>query len=272
MSFLRSNSVQQTFEKVRFQGRAALMPYFTIGYPDVETSLAIVEAIATAGADLIELGIPFSDPLADGATIQRSTQVALHNGVTLESCFAFVRQLRQRGVTIPLFLMSYYNPIFSLGEERFARLAAESAVQGVIIPDLPPEEAGGMRKFCDRVGLALVHLVAPTTPPQRMRFIAEHSRGFLYVVSVTGVTGARKNLPAELLAFLRQVRRMSELPIALGFGISSPQQAARYGRFVDGVIVGSALIERVTGAEQPILAAAEFVRQFRTAMEAECSG
>ncbi|MCS6907117.1 MAG: tryptophan synthase subunit alpha [Anaerolineales bacterium] len=263
----RLPTLEEAFQAARSQGRAALMPYFTIGYPDLLTSFAIVQGIAQAGADIIELGIPFSDPLADGPTIQHSTQVALQNGVTLETCLTFVRQLRQSGVTVPLLLMGYYNPIFSFGEERFVHLASECGAQGLIIPDLPPEEAGGLRQACQHLGLAMIHLIAPTTPPERIRSIAEHTSGFLYVVSVTGVTGAREELPPELVEFIQQVRAVTELPLALGFGISRPQQAVMYGRWVDGVIVGSALIEFVRRSENPIQAATAFVREFRTALE-----
>lgn len=261
------STIEQAFERARSQGRAALMPYFTIGYPDRQTSFEIIRAIAEAGADLIELGIPFSDPLADGPTIQHSTQVALQNGVTLNHCLHFIRQLRESGLMIPLLLMGYYNPIFSFGEDRFARLASENGAQGVIIPDLPPEEAGELRQSCDQVGLAMVHLVAPTTPLERIRFISERSRGFLYVVSVTGVTGARQSLPPQLIEFLQKVRSVTSLPLALGFGVSSPEQAATYGRIVDGVIVGSALIDTVRRSDNPVLAAAEFVRALRMALE-----
>lgn len=260
-------SIEQTFRIVRSQGRAALMPYFTIGYPDLDTSIAIIQAIAASGADLIELGIPFSDPLADGPTIQQSTQIALRNGVNLEICLRIVRQLRQSGVTVPLILMGYYNPIFSFGEERFAMLAAECGAQGLIIPDLPPEESGELRLYCDRVGLSLIHLVAPTTPRERIRFIAERSRGFIYVVSVTGVTGARQSLPPDLIDFIRKIRSVSRLPLALGFGVSTPEQAAVYGQSVDGIIVGSALIDVVRYAQDPVQAAAEFVRSFCQSME-----
>ncbi|MCX8062340.1 MAG: tryptophan synthase subunit alpha [Anaerolineales bacterium] len=260
-------SIEKAFEFARFQNRAALMPYFTIGYPDLLTSLAIVQAIAESGADLIELGIPFSDPLADGPTIQHSTQVALQNGVTLETCLRFVEQLRQKGVTIPLLLMGYYNPIFSYGEERFVQLASGNGAQGVIIPDLPPEEAGELRRACERVGLAMVHLVAPTTPQQRIRFIAERSRGFLYVVSVTGVTGARQSLPPQLLDFIQEVRSVTSLPLALGFGVSTPEQAATYGHYVDGVIVGSALIDVVRRSEHPLQEAAAFIQAMHKALE-----
>jgi len=259
--------IQHTFQLTRATGRAALMPYFTIGYPDLPTSFEIVGKLAESGADLIELGIPFSDPLADGPTIQHSTQTALKNGVTLQTCLRFVQDLRQGGLTTPIFLMGYYNPIFNYGEERFVQAASESGVQGLIIPDLPPEEADELRQHCRKHHLALVHLIAPTTPVTRIQRIAALSQGFLYVVSVTGVTGARKSLPPHLFEFLHEVRQLTNIPLAVGFGVSTPEQAASLGRVVDGVIVGSALIEVVRQAEQPVQAAGTYLSQLRAALE-----
>lgn len=258
--------IQHAFELARAEGRAAFMPYFTIGYPDLPASFEIVCAMAESGADLIELGIPFSDPLADGPTIQYSTQIALHHGVTLQTCLGFVKNLRARGLTTPIFLMGYYNPIFNYGEEQFIRVASECGVQGVIIPDLPPEEAGEIRRSCRNHQVAMVHLIAPTTPPGRIRRIAELSQGFLYVVSVTGVTGARKTLPPHLLDFVQDVRTLTSIPLAVGFGVSTPEQAARLGQLVDGVIVGSALIEVVRRAEEPLPAVRTFVHELQAAM------
>lgn len=258
--------IQRTFELARAEGRAAFMPYFTIGYPDLPASFEIVWAMAESGADLIELGIPFSDPLADGPTIQYSTQIALHHGITLQTCLHFVKNLRERGLTTPIFLMGYYNPIFNYGEEQFVKEASECGVQGVIIPDLPPEEAGELRRNCRDHSLAMVHLVAPTTPPTRIQRIAELSQGFLYVISVTGVTGARETLPPYLLDFLQDVRAVTSIPLAVGFGVSTPEQAARLGQLVDGVIVGSALIEVVRRAEEPSQAVRTFVHELQAAM------
>ena len=258
--------IQHAFELARAEGRAALMPYFTIGYPDLPTSFEIVCAIAESGADLIELGIPFSDPLADGPTIQYSTQIALNHSVTLQTCLRFVENLREKGLTTPIFFMGYYNPIFNYGEEQFAKAASECGVQGLIIPDLPPEEAGELRRNCRNHQVAMVHLIAPTTPPGRIQRIAELSEGFLYVVSVTGVTGARKVLPPHLLGFLQEVREITSIPLAVGFGVSTPEQAARLGQVVDGVIVGSALIEVVRYAEQPVRAVRTFIHELQAAM------
>jgi tryptophan synthase alpha chain len=264
--------IQRTFDLARAEGRAALMPYFTIGYPDLQTSFEIVCAIAESGADLIELGIPFSDPLADGPTIQYSTQVALQNGVNIHTCLDFVKNLREQGLTTPIFFMGYYNPIFNYGEERFAKAVSECGGQGLIVPDLPPEEAGELRRNCRNHQVAMVHLIAPTTPPERRQQIAELSEGFLYVVSVTGVTGARKALPPDLMDFLREVRAGTKIPLAVGFGVSTPEQAASLGQIVDGVIVGSALIEIVRRAEQPLRAVRTFIRELQTAMRRNIAG
>lgn len=261
------NLITQTFSSVRAEGRAALMPYFTLGYPTSDLSLQIVAAIAAAGADLIELGIPFSDPLADGPTIQRSTQVALENGMSVRSCLELVLRLRHHGVTQPLLLMGYYNPIIAYGVPGFVAAAAEAGADGFIIPDLPPEEAGEMESLCRDYQLALVHMLAPTSTPGRIRTVANRSSGFVYLVSLTGVTGARRELAADLEAFVTRVKQVAGLPVAVGFGISTPEQARAVGGIADGVIVGSALINAVNQAEDPCQAAQEFTRALRSALE-----
>lgn len=257
--------IAAAFEAVRRQQRAALMPYFTLGYPDRQTSLEIVTSISQAGADLIELGVPFSDPLADGPTIQRSTQVALEAGTNLASCLEIVAELRRIGVVQPLILMGYFNPILAYGLERFTAQAAEVGADGFIIPDLPPEEAGEMEAACQAQGLALVYLVAPTSTPERLALAARRTSGFLYLVSLTGVTGARASLPPDLQIFVERVREQArpDLPLAVGFGISTPEQAAAVGGLVEGVIVGSALIEAVSGVRDPAAAAARFIQDLR---------
>jgi tryptophan synthase alpha chain len=261
--------ISQTFANTRAEGRAALMPYFTLGYPTPEDSLSILQAIAEAGADLIELGIPFSDPLADGPTIQRSTQVALERGMTLGRALEITAELRSRHVSQPLLLMGYYNPILAYGVERFVRQAAIAGVDGFIIPDLPPEEAAALEAVCRDSQCALVYLLAPTSKPERTADIAARSSGFLYLVSVVGVTGARENLATDLDSFINRARRVSNVPVAVGFGISTPDQAQTVGRLADGVIVGSALIEAVSGSTRPAEAAARFVRSLRKALEPE---
>lgn len=230
--------------------RAALMPYFTLGYPDYDISLDVVAACASAGADLIELGVPFSDPLADGPTIQQSSQQALENGITPARCLEAVRDLRMRGVQTPFMLMTYYNPVLAFGESSFAQAAAAAGANGLIIPDLPPEEAGELEAACLANDLALTFLLAPNSPPERIQQVCAHSTGFTYLVTVTGITGARDQLPVELAEFVRRVRPHARTPLAVGFGISSPAQAAAVGRLADGVIVGSALIRAVSLAIQ----------------------
>ena len=190
--------ISETFAAVRRQSRAALMPYFTLGYPDPQVSFEIVQAIAASGADLIELGLPFSDPLADGPTIQHSTQLALEHGMTIALCLELAADLRHAGVSQPLLLMGYYNPLLAFGIGRFAAAAAAAGADGLIVPDLPVEEAAELETACREQGLALVYLLAPTSAPERARLLGKHSSGFLYLVSLRGVTGAREALGADL--------------------------------------------------------------------------
>ena len=255
--------IAAAFAAARSQGRAALMPYVTLGYPQRALSPAVVEAVATNGADLIELGVPFSDPLADGPTIQRSTQVALEQGMNLAGCLEMVAGLRERGISTPFMLMGYVNPILAYGVQRFTADAARVGADGVIVPDLPPEEAGALEQACRQNGLALVYLVPPTTSIERIRLIADRSSGFLYLVSLTGVTGARHELSPDLASFLRRVREITKLPLAVGFGISNPEQARAVGSMADGVIVGSALIDALGRGADPVRAAGDFVRELR---------
>lgn len=252
--------IDNAFSSARARGRAALMPYFTLGYPDAETSIRVIESIVGAGADLIELGIPFSDPLADGPTIQHSTQVALEGGMTVARCLALTAELRARGVVAPLLLMGYYNPILAFGVVRFVERAAAAGADGFIIPDLPPEEAVELEAACRSRGLALVYLLAPTSTPERIALIARRSSGFTYLVSLTGVTGARDSLPPGLADFVDRVREVARTPLAVGFGVSTPEQAWAVGQMADGVIVGSALIRAVGQSRDPAEAAGEFVR------------
>lgn len=247
-------------------GTTALMPYFTIGYPDYETSLAVIEACVAAGADLMELGVPFSDPLADGPTIQHSTQVALENGVTVRGCLEAVARLRARGVCIPFVLMSYVNPLLAYGLERFVGDAAGAGASGFIVPDLRPEDAGELQAYARRHGLDVVFLLPPNCSEARIRFVAGQSSGFVYLVSVTGITGARAHLPEELAGFVARVRTQTAKPLAVGFGISTPEQAAAVGEIADGVIAGSALVRTVREAADPLAAAGSFVRSLKLAL------
>ena len=242
--------IEAIFAALRREGRAAFMPYLPVGYPDLPTSIDLLEILAQAGADLIEVGAPFSDPLADGPTIQAATQRALELGVTPADCMDAVRTLRARGVRSALILMGYVNPILAYGVERYVADAAAAGADGFIVPDLPPDEAEEMERACARHGLAMIFLVAPTSTDQRLRIAAAHSQGFLYLVSVTGITGARAELPPHLAEFAARVRQFTNLPLAVGFGIGTPEQAAAVARIADGVVVGSALV-KAAGAANP---------------------
>ena len=255
------------FERARARGTAALMPYYTLGYPDRATSLDVIAAIA-ADSDLLELGVPFSDPLADGPTIQHSTQVALERGTTLAGCLEMVRELRRRGMQTPVLLFGYYNPFLAYGLEALAADARAAGAQGFIVPDLPPEEAADLQAAAAAQGLAYVYLLAPTSSPRRIAAVAERARGFVYLVSVAGVTGARQTVGADLAGFIERVRARTTTPLAVGFGISTPEQAATIGRLADGVIVGSALINAVdrAAADKP-QAAADYIRSLRHAID-----
>ena len=259
--------IATTFSSI--QPRAALMPYFTLGYPDSLSSLEIVLAIADSGADLIELGIPFSDPIADGPTIQASTQIALDRGITVAGCLELTAQLRSRGVDQPLLLMGYVNPILAYGFERFVVEASAAGADGFIIPDLPPEEAGFFEGACIDQGCSLIPMLSPTSTEARITNAVTRARGFIYLVSLTGTTGARASLPTEVETFVNRVRAHTSLPLAVGFGISTPQQVQSIARFADGVIVGSALIEVVknSAASKAPVEAAKFIRNLRQALE-----
>ena len=254
--------IAATFTRLRAAGQVALMPYLTVGFPERDSALTLVPAMAAAGASLFELGVPFSDPLADGATIQRATQVALTHGITLADCLATVAALRERAVTAPLLLMGYYNPLLRYGVERACRELAAAGGDGWIVPDLPPEEAGELRAATLAHGLDLIMFVAPTTPEARIAELARTASGFIYVVALTGVTGARQSMAANLGEVLARVRRYTDLPLVVGFGISRPEHVAEVARLADGAIVGSALIAHLEGLAPDMAApgVAAFVR------------
>ena len=240
--------ISAVFARARAEGRAALMPYLVLGYPTPESSPALIEAAVEAGADLLELGVPFSDPLADGLTIQQATHVALQQGMTMARCLESVADLRARGLATPFLLMGYYNPILAYGEATFCHACRTAGVDGIIVPDLPPEEGRALEEACRQHGLALVYLLAPTSPPARIRLVTDRSQGFVYLVSVTGITGARDRLPPDLAAFVGRVRAETDKPLAVGFGISTPEQARQVAALADGVIVGSAVVRLAAGA------------------------
>ena len=253
------------FAALRAAGRRALVPYITAGFPTPADTAALLDALADAGADIIELGVPFSDPVADGPTIQRSSQAALEHGITLQWTLDALRAFRARRDT-PVVLFSYLNPIVGYGVDRFIAAAVAAGAQGVLLTDLPVGADTALeRKFLDSP-LALIRLVAPTTPHARMLDIARDAQGFLYYIGRMGVTGARAQLRAETLAEVRALRDEVRIPIAVGFGVSTPAQAAAVADVADGVIVGSALIDALERGGVP--AAATLLRDMRTAMDA----
>ena len=245
------------------------MPYTPAGFPNLPVSEEIILNLVEGGADLIEIGVPFSDPLADGPTVQRASQVALGNGVRLADCLDVVQRLRAvHGVTIPLILMGYYNPILQYGIERFAADAAAAGVDGVIVPDLPVEESDDLLTACREHERDLIFMMAPTSTDERMAEIAARSSGFIYCVSLTGVTGSRSALP-DLGPYLQRIRTHTSLPLAIGFGVSTPVQVRQVAALADGVAVGSALInalEQVLPAAMPAAAKA-FIEHLRTGIE-----
>jgi len=258
--------IAEAFARMRAEHRTGLVTYTTAGDPDLPRSAEILKALDRAGADVLEVGVPFSDPLADGPVIQRATQRALQaGGVTLPRVLELARELRGE-TSVPLVFLTYYNPILAFGLKAFCGTAVEGGVDGVIVADLPPEESGLLRAEAHAAGLDLIHLVAPTSTPERMRKIAQASSGFLYMVSLTGVTGTRAQLPAELQQHLRTLRGITTKPICVGFGIGTPEQAAAVGQVADGVIVGSAivqLVEKHTGQADLVTRVGDFIASLK---------
>lgn len=248
-----------------FKNKPIFMPYFPLGYPDLETSVNVIEALVKNGADLIEIGLSFSDPLADGPVIQQATQIALEKGITVKKSLEAVKELRNCGVTIPLILMGYYNPMLAYGLEKFIHDTREAGADGFIIPDLPLEES---EEFTSVAGdLPLIQMLAPTSPDERMEVIARNAKGFIYLVSVTGVTGERREVSNDLGNLIARVREHTSAPVCVGFGIGTPEQAKQVGQLADGVIVGSACVKMIGGSERPIETAREFARSFRDALK-----
>lgn len=245
-------------------GHKALIPYVTVGYPSIEDTLKVVPILADSGCDLVELGIPFSDPLADGATIQKASFCALKNGVTPKLCLEVAKEL-SRKVNIPLVFMTYFNLILSYGLEDFCGACAGSGVDGLIIPDLSPDEGSELEATTQKHSLDLIYLLAPTSSDERICLVADRARGFIYLVSVTGVTGARDNIPSELNSFVARVRKMAKQPLCVGFGISTPEQARQVAEMADGVIVGSRIIQLME--TKGLAAAGNFVSKLRRVLD-----
>lgn len=238
------NRIAAKFQELRTTGKSAFMPYICAGDPTPELSRKLFKTLEEAGADLIEFGVPFSDPIADGPTIQKASERALTHRISLQQILGLVRELRVES-QIPIALMTYYNPIFRMGEAKFCAAAEEAGIDGIIIPDLPLEESDTLLEIAPKCNLATILLVTPTSPPERMRLIASVSTGFIYCVSVTGVTGARDSLSEEIRPMLSQLRKLTDKPICVGFGISTSEQGHAVAQMADGVIVASAIINLI---------------------------
>jgi tryptophan synthase alpha chain len=255
-----------------FKNKPIFMPYYPLGYPNIETSIDVIEALAKNGADLIEVGLSFSDPLADGPVIQQATQVALEQGITIKKSLAAIKELRKRGVTIPLILMGYFNPMLAYGLEKFARDAAEAGADGFIVPDLPAEESADFESALAATAnggspLPLIRMIAPTSSPDRMERVARNAKGFIYLVSVTGITGERKSLAAGLGDLIATMREHTSVPVCVGFGIGTPEQAKEVGTMADGAIVGTACVRIIGSSATPVETARQFAVEFKSALQ-----
>ena len=238
------NRIDKKFLELKLNKKKAFIVYLTVGYPNITTTEKLVLELNRAGVDMFELGVPFSDPLADGPVIQESSTFALKHKINLDNIFSLVERLRKE-INKPLLIMGYYNPIFSYGLERFARNAKSCGLDGIIVPDLPIEEANQLRAYLNKFKMRLIDFLTPTTDLSRIRRIAKVSKGFIYYVSLTGVTGARKKLPTDILKRLGYLKRFIKIPICVGFGISNREQFKSVTKFSDGAIVGSAIIKKI---------------------------
>lgn len=254
--------ISDVFGKLKKEGKKAFIPYIMAGDPDLDKTLQNVLLLERCGADIIELGVPFSDPLADGPTIQRSAERALRSGVTLKKVIPFVKRIRQY-TSIPIVLMTYYNPVFRYGEEAFIKDSVEAGVDGVIVPDLPVEEGKGFIKKARTYRLDTIFLIAPTSTEDRIKKIASNCRGFVYYVSITGITGARLYLDSEIKKHINLIKSYTDTPVAIGFGVSTPEEAKEVAGLADGVIIGSAIVKKLyehpSGAE-------DFIKKLREAI------
>jgi tryptophan synthase alpha chain len=242
--------IRQTFEDLNKTGKKALIPFITAGYPDIATTEKCIFQLERSGADLIELGVPFSDPMADGPVIQAASEHALRKGTTLKMILELVKRVRRK-TELPILLMGYYNPFFTFGLVRFADEAKKAGVDGVLVVDLPPEEAGPLKAETERTGLDLIFLLAPTSDDGRIQLVAKNASGFIYYVSLTGVTGVRSQLDKDIRKQVMHIKQKSNLPVAIGFGISTPEQAKRVAHWADAVVVGSAIIKIIENSTSP---------------------
>lgn len=236
--------IEEAFKKLKKKGRKAFIPYIMAGDPSLERTKDVVLMFEECGADIVELGVPFTDPLADGPTIQRASERALEAGVTLKKVIGFVKDLR-KSTQIPIVLMTYYNPVFKYGEENFVKDVKDAGVDGIIIPDLPPDEAASFIAPSRKAAFDTIFLLAPTSTPDRIKKVAKESRGFIYYVSITGITGSRLLLNGSMETLISEIRKYTNKPIAVGFGVSTPEEASAVSKAADGVIVGSAIVKRL---------------------------
>ena len=265
-----TSKLDRTFAQLRQQGEKALITYIMAGDPSLQETEQLVVELEQAGADIIELGVPFSDPIADGPVIQQAAERSLHSGTSLQKIIFMVTRLRVR-TQIPLVLMAYYNSIHAFGPERFCQEAAEAGVDGLIIPDMPPDEAGPLKGPAAAAGLPLIFLLAPTSTTERLTFVAQQSQGFVYYVSLTGITGAKLVNLADVGKNVEKIRKVTSVPVAVGFGVATPDDAAKVAAIADGVIVGSAIVKQIAAHRQKpemVKHVAEFVRSLKTAMRA----
>ncbi|MCA9732611.1 MAG: tryptophan synthase subunit alpha [Deferribacteres bacterium] len=262
------NNLRGTLEAKRTKNRKILSIYLTAGYPDLQATVPLLKAIVDAGADLIELGVPFSDPQADGPVIQEASHKALEAGTTVGAIFPILKEFR-RYSSVPVILMGYANPFMKYGWQRIVKDAAEAGANGFIIPDLPPEESDEFAVLCHDAGLDLIFLVSPVTTPERIEKINELTTGFIYAVSITGVTGVRQSLPPATHAFLKRLRQQTSHPALVGFGVANAESAQILAEESDGVIIGSAIIRRISEAEstqEACTSVGSFIREIRSAL------
>lgn len=260
------NRIDKKFEELRAAKKKAFIAFITAGYPDLETTGKLILEFSRIGVDIVELGVPFSDPLADGRIIQEASKAALDNKISLNDIFALVERIRPL-TNIPVALMTYYNPIFCFGERRFAEKAVFAGVDGVIVPDLPPEEARSFIKYAKENRLDTIFFIAPTTTGKRIKLVSQVSSGFIYYVSLTGVTGMRQKLPEDLKSKLKAVKEITTKSVCVGFGVSTSEQVKELGKICDGVIVGSAIVEKIKeniGKQDLVEEVSRFVNSLRT--------
>jgi tryptophan synthase alpha chain len=254
--------ISDTFDRLKQQEKKAFIPYIMAGDPDLERTFENILTLQECGADIIELGVPFSDPLADGPTIQRAAERALKAGITLKKIIPFVKGI-QKHISIPIILMTYYNPVFKYGEERFIKDAVDAGVSGVIIPDLPVEEGKVFIKLSRIHGLDTIFLVAPTSTKERIRKIISKCTGFVYYVSITGITGAKLVLERDIIEHINLIKSLTDIPVSIGFGISTPEEAKKVSEIGDGVIVGSAIVKKFY---EHRAGAKDFIKKLREAI------